>query len=607
MYAKNYSSRKYVVIGIFILITLIYLLRLFYLQVIDNSYKFSAENIVLRTVIQYPARGIIRDRNGNLMVYNDAAYDLMVIPRQAKNIDTLRFCELTGISVSEYIEKIKKAKRYSWYKPTVFIKQISKEEFGRINEELYRFQGFYAQSRTLRKYPLPIAGHLLGSIGEVNRREIEKDAFYRAGDYIGKSGIEKYYEKFLRGEKGSKLIEVDVHNREKGSYQNGKYDTLATPGKDLVLGIDAELQLYGEQLMKNKKGSIVAIDPKSGEILALISSPSFDPNLMIGRKRSENYGVLLNDTLKPLLNRAIGGTYPPGSTFKMINALVALQDGAIVSSTKFSCKGKLSRPIKCTHDHITPLALEEAITQSCNSYFWNTFKSTLNNNKYSNSHEGYKVWYENVISFGFGKKFNTDIPFELSGNIPTNEYYDKLYHGSWNSLTVRSLSIGQGEILVTPIQLANMMVIIANKGHYYKPHFLKEMEDIDSLKQKYSNRINTNIAPKYFDIVAKAMVEVFEGEHGTARWFKLDSIKQAGKTGTVQNPHGEDHSMFIAYAPVDNPQIAISVIVENGGFGSKWAAPIASLLIEKYLNGEINRTWVEKRMIEGDLIGRKDE
>lgn len=604
MYVKNYSSRKYVVIGIFVLITLIYIIRLFYLQIIDNSYKFSAENIVLRNVLQYPARGIIRDRNSNLLVYNDASYDLMVIPRQAKNIDTLEFCKLTEISIEEYKTQIKKAKKYSWYKPSVFIKQISKEDFGKINEELYRFPGFYAQSRTLRKYPFPIAGHLLGSIGEVNRRDIEKDNFYRSGDYIGKSGIEKYYERFLRGEKGSKLIEVDVHNRAKGSYKEGKYDTLASPGKDLALGIDAELQLYGEQLMQNKKGSIVAIDPKTGEILALISSPGFDPNLMVGRKRSENYGVLLKDTLKPLLNRAIGGTYPPGSTFKMINALVALQEGVISKETTFSCQGPLSRPIKCTHNHYSPLDLDGAITQSCNPYFWNTFKSILTNPKYNNSHEGYKAWYDNVVSFGFGKKFSTDIPFEVAGNIPSVEYYDRLYRGSWNALTVRSLAIGQGEILVTPIQLANMVVIIANKGYYYKPHFLKHMEDNDTLKSFYSKKIYTTIKPEYFNTVIKSLVEVFEGDHGTARWYQMDSIKQAGKTGTVQNPHGEDHSLFIAYAPVDDPQIALSVIVENGGFGSKWAAPIASLLIEKYLKGEIKRKRVEKKIIEGNLISK---
>ncbi len=604
MYSPNYKSRKYVIMGLFIIIGLLYISRLFYLQLINNSYKFSAENIVLRTVTQYPARGIIYDRNNNLLVYNDAAYDLMVIPRQAKNIDTLKLCMLAGITKSEYIEKIRAAKRYSYYKPSVFVKQISKADYGKLTEELYNFPGFYAQARTLRKYPLPIAGHMLGSIGEVNRRDMDKDDFYDIGDYIGKSGIEKYYEKYLRGEKGTKLIEVDVYNREKGSFKDGLFDTLAVPGKDLILGIDAELQYYGEQLMQNKMGSIVAIDPQSGEILALISSPAFDPNMMVGRSRSKNYGLLLNDTLKPLLNRAIAGTYPPGSTFKLVNALIGLQEGAVVRSTRFDCQGPLARPIKCTHNHETPLDLDGAITQSCNPYFWNTFKSILNLNRYKDSHEGYRAWYENVISFGLGTKFNTDIPYEVAGNIPSDKYFDKVYRGSWNALTVRSLAIGQGEILVTPIQLANMAAIFANEGHYFRPHFLREMEDDDSLRIKYTRKIQTTIDKKNFDIVRKSMVEVFEGEHGTARWFKMDSISQAGKTGTVQNPHGEDHSLFIAYAPVDNPQIAISVIVENGGYGSTWAAPIASLLIEKYLKREVSRKYLEKRIMEGNLLDK---
>jgi len=590
--------------GLFILIGLVYISRLFYLQLINNSYKFSAENIVLRSVTQYPARGIIYDRNNNLLVYNDAAYDLMVIPRQAKNIDTLKLCMLAGITKSEYIEKMRAAKRYSYYKPSVFVKQISKADYGRLTEELYNFPGFYAQARTLRKYPLPIAGHLLGSIGEVNRRDMEKDNFYDIGDYIGKSGIEKYYEKYLRGEKGSKLIEVDVYNREKGSFKNGLFDTLAIPGKDLILGIDAELQYYGEQLMKNKMGSIVAIDPKSGEILALISSPAFDPNMMVGRSRSKNYGLLLNDSLKPLLNRAIAGTYPPGSTFKLVNALIGLQEGAVVRSTRFDCNGPLSRPIKCTHNHETPLDLDGAITQSCNPYFWNTFKGILNLNRYKDSHEGYRAWYENVVSFGLGTKFNTDIPYEVAGNIPSDKYFDKVYRGSWNALTVRSLAIGQGEILVTPIQLANMAAIFANEGYYFRPHFLREMEDDDSLRIKYTRKIQTTIDKNNFDIVRKSMIEVFEGEHGTARWFKMDSISQAGKTGTVQNPHGEDHSLFIAYAPVDNPQIALSVIVENGGYGSTWAAPIASLMIEEYLKRKVERKNLEKRIMEGNLLDK---
>jgi len=588
--------------GVFILVALIYIIRLFYLQVIDNRYKLSAENIVLRYEKQYPARGNIYDRNGNLLVYNEALYDLMVIPGQVKEIDTNAFCDLLQIDRLEFEETMNRAKKYSYYKPSVFLKQISKEDFGAIQEKLYQFSGFYPSTRTLRRYPMPIAAHLLGNVGEVNPNEIEKDHYYQAGDYIGKSGIEKYYEHELRGIKGMKVLEVDVHNRVKGSYQNGKYDTLAVPGKDLVLSLDAGLQLYGEQLMKNKKGSIVAIEPKTGEILALVSSPGFDPNMLVGRERSENFELLLNDTLKPLLNRAVMGTYPPGSTFKMINALVALQEGAVTPNTSFTCQGKSSRPIKCTHNHKSPLQLEHAIQESCNPYFWNTFKNILNAPKYNDPKKGYEQWYQSIRSFGFGEKFNTDIPFEVGGNIPTVAYYDKVYNGRWNALTVRSLSIGQGEILVTPIQLANLVAIIANKGTYYAPHFLKKIEgaafDSTAVRKKFTTKVDS----KYFDFATGAMLQVFEGDHGTARYYKMDSIQQCGKTGTVENPHGKDHSMFIAFAPLENPKIAIAVIVENSGYGSTWAAPIASLLIEKYLTGQVKRKFYEKKMLEGDLI-----
>lgn len=603
MYSKDYSSRKNIIIGIFILIALSFVIRLFYLQIIDESYKLSADNIVLRNVREYPPRGLIYDRNGSLMVFNEAAYDLMIIPRQMKSIDTALICEITEIDKETFIQKIKKAKHYSYYKPSSFLKQISKKDIGKIQEKLYQIPGLYIQTRTLRQYPLPIAGHLLGSIGEVNRRDLEKDRFYRSGDYIGKSGIENYYEKYLRGRSGMSIVEVDVHNRVKGSYSNGNFDTVAEAGKDIYLGIDSQLQLYGEMLMQNKKGSIVAIDPTTGEILALISSPSYNPNLLVGRERSDNYSKLLNDSLIPLMNRATMGTYPPGSTFKMVNALVGLQEKSIRNSTEYYCQGPLSVPIKCTHNHDTPLDLSGAIEQSCNPYFWNTFKSILENPRYGNSQEGYKHWYKNVTSFGFGEKFKTDIPFEVSGNIPDNSYYDKLYRGSWNALTVRSLSIGQGEILVTPIQLANLSVIIANKGFYYPPHLLVKMEGAEEdFMPEFNEKQITTIDPDNFNIVRNAMLDVFEADHGTARWFALDSIKQCGKTGTVQNPHGEDHSIFIAFAPMDNPKIALTVIVENSGFGSTWAAPIASLMIEKYLLGKSNRPALEKRIKEGNLL-----
>jgi penicillin-binding protein 2 len=581
------------------------MIKLYFLQIANNKYINSADNLVLRTVIEYPQRGRIYDRNGKLIVYNDAVYDLMVIPRQVKDIDTARFCYLLNIDTVYFKKRMKKAIHYSRYKPSIFIKQLSKEEYARIEDKMYKFKGFFVQRRALRKYTLPVAGHLLGSVGEVNQRDLKRDSYYRQGDYIGKSGIERFYEKLLRGKKGSRIIQVDVHNRNKGSYQNGQYDTLARAGKNITLSIDAELQAYGEKLMQNKIGSIVVIEPKTGEILAMISSPTFDLNLLVGRQRSKNYTELLHDSLKPLMNRAVLGTYPPGSTFKMINALVALQEKAITPNTKFTCQGPESRPIRCTHHHVTPLALNEAIKQSCNPYFWNTYKSILNKPSLGGVHQAYEKWYNDIRSFGFGQKFNTDIPFEVRGNIPSRKYFDKVYRGSWNALTVRSLAIGQGEILVTPIQLANLAAVIANKGYYFPPHFLKHTVGEDSLMQKYSTKVNTAVKPKYFDIVQHAMREVFSKEHGTAHYYEVDSLQQCGKTGTVQNPHGEDHSLFIAFAPMDDPKIAVSVIVENGGFGSRWAAPIASLMIEKYLTGEVKRTRLEKRIIEGDLIHQK--
>ena len=602
MYKRDYSSRRFVIILIFIAVALIYVVKLYYLQVVENKYVTTAKGMTLRKVTEYPARGKIYDRNGNLIVYNDAVYDLMVIPRQVKNIDTAEFCRLLAIDTVFFKKQMSKAIHYSYYRPSIFIKQLSKEDFARIEDKMYEYKGFFVQRRSLRKYTKPVAAHLLGSVGEVNRRDLNKDKYYRQGDYIGKSGIERFYEDALRGKKGVKMLQVDVHNRVKGSYQNGKYDSVAIPGKDLKLSIDLDLQEYGEKLMQNKKGSIVVIEPKTGEILVMVSSPGFNPNDLIGRTRSKNYNKLLRDTLKPLMNRAISGTYPPGSTFKMINALVALQEKAIVPTTTFSCQGPLSHPIKCTHNHITPLQLNEAIKQSCNSYFWQVFNRLLNKPSLGGVKNAYEKWYNDIRSFGFGQKFNTDIPYEKRGSIPSREYYDKVYHKSWNALTVRSLSIGQGEILVTPIQLANLAAVIANDGYYYPPHFLKDAEGEDTLIRKFTTKVFTNVSSEYYEVIKKAMREVFEKEHGTAHYYEVDTLQQCGKTGTVQNPHGEDHSLFIAFAPMDNPKIAVSVIVENGGFGSRWAAPIASLIIEKYLTGTVKRKRLEKRIMEGNLI-----
>ncbi len=601
MIIKNYSARRNVILGIFITIGLIFLIKLFYLQIVDSSYKLSSQNNVLRYVTQYPARGMVYDRNGALLVYNEAAYDLMVIPGQVVDLDTLELAGLLGISRDQFRERMIKARRHSRFRPSVFLEQVAREDYNVIIEKMYRFEGFYFQPRTLRKYPRPIAAHILGDIGEVNQADIDRNPYYRSGDYIGKSGIEKFYEEELRGRKGLKVIMVDVYNREKGSFQEGIYDTMPQNGKSLTLGIDGDLQEYGEKLMQGKTGSIVAIDPVSGEILALVTSPSYDPNLLVGRIRGNNYNKLMNDSLKPLINRAIAGTYPPGSTFKMFNALVALQQGAITENSYFSCQGKGSLPIKCTHSHSSPLALKEAIEHSCNPYFWNTFRNTLTNPKYVNQKRAYENWYQTMIRFGLGHKFDTDIPFETPGNIPSVDYFDKLYRKSWNALTVRSLSIGQGEILVTPLQLANLAAMVGNRGYYYVPHLMREIEDDTVHAAKLRRRIESGIEARHFEVVREAMLDVFEGDHGTARRYYLPQVKAAGKTGTVQNPHGEDHSMFIAFAPYDNPQIALSVIVENAGYGSVWAAPIASLLMEQFLTDTITRPELEQRILEGTI------
>lgn len=594
----NYSHRKYVIGSAFILVAIILLIKLFIIQIVDDSYKQSSDNNTLRYITQYPSRGKIYDRNGRLLVYNDAVYDLMIIPSQAKNIDTASFCKLLNISNSTYNTYLSKAKRYSMITPSIFISQITKDEYGHIAEMLYRYPGFYFQTRSIRQYPLPIAAHTLGNIGEVTKPEMERDAYYKLGDYIGKSGIEKYYEKELRGEKGMKILVVDVHNREKERFMDGEYDTSPVHGADIILGLDAELQAYGEYLMAGKTGSIVAIEPSTGQILAMVSSPSYDPNVLVGRKRGVSYSELLNDPDKPLINRAISGTYPPGSTFKIINGLISLQSGAVTARTAYPCSGPESAPIKCTHYHSSPVRLYDAIENSCNPYFWYAFQDMMNSPRFKNQKEAYQFWYDNVTSFGLGRAVNSDIPFTVSGNIPQKGYYDKIYKGVWNAMTVRSLSIGQGEILVTPLQLANVAAAIGNEGFYYEPHYIKSFGDSGkSIDSTFLEKHVINIEKRHFKDVKKGMRSVFEGEHGTARWSKIDSITVAGKTGTAENPHGLDHSILMAFAPVDNPQIAIAVVVENAGFGSTWAAPIASLMIEKYIRGYVKRPNVEQRVL----------
>ena len=599
---KALSKRKYVIILIFYVTGLLFGLRLFYIQIIDRSYLLSANSNVLRHITQYPARGMIYDRNGKLLVYNEATYDLMVIPRQIKELDTLELCNLVGIDLPTFRERMKKIKDYSTYRPSVFEKQISKEAYGFLEEKLYKFQGFYVQPRTLRKYDKPVAAHTMGYVGEVSQEVCDKNPYYKSGDYIGISGIEKSYEEELRGVKGARIIMVDVFNREKGSFQEGKYDTVAVMGKNLYSTLDLSLQEYGEKLMSNKRGSIVAIEPESGEILTLVSSPSYDPNLLVGRVRSNNYTILAKDSMKPLFNRALQATYPPGSTFKLVHALIALHEGVLNIGTRYGCNAGYSSGsvhVGC-HKHGGPLNLLESIAQSCNGYFCNVFRTELDNRNFPNQAEGYRVWRQYVTSMGFGVKFDSDIPNILSGFIPKNEYFDKYYgKNRWRFLTLVSLSIGQGEILTTPLQLANLAATIGNRGHFYTPHIVKAIGNLKTPQQRFKNRFTVPIARQYYETVVEGMYQVVQA--GTAREFKMDSIPTCGKTGTAQNPHGKDHSIFIAFAPRNNPKIAISVIVENAGYGATWAAPIAFLMIEKYLKGEVVKKEVEERMINGRI------
>ena len=600
----TYSNRKYTVFAIFAFVGVVYIARLFYIQLIDQSFKLSANNNVLRYITEYPARGLIYDRNGKLLVYNEAVYDLMVIPKSVKSMDTADLCKLIGIDDSTFKSRLDKARQFSLYKPSFFEKQLTVQTYGNIQEKLYKFPGFYVQARTVRKYPTPIAAHTLGYIGEVSPEITLKNSYYKSGDYIGISGIEKSYEEVLRGIKGVRIKMYDVFNREKGSFQDGKYDTLAVPGKNLYTTIDADLQTYGEKLMKNKIGSIVAIEPSTGEILALVSSPTYDPNLLVGRIRTDNYNKLLADEFLPLFDRALMAMYPPGSVFKLVNGLIGLQEGVLTPETRYACGGGFSlgngKYVGC-HNHFSPTDLIQAIAISCNTYFCNVFRTIMNDKDFANTRESYVNWRNDVMSFGFGKKFNNDLPNELNGNIPSAEYYDKFFgKNRWYALNIISLAIGQGEIGITPLQLANLAAIVANKGFYYTPHIVKAIDQKNYFLTKYSNKNYTVVDSTYFPTIIEAMYQVVE--MGTATIAQLDGVQICGKTGTAQNPHGDNHSVFIAFAPKDNPRIVISVVIENAGYGATYAAPIASLMIEKYLYKTVKRLDVEASMINSDLM-----
>ncbi|MEY2969843.1 MAG: hypothetical protein RLZZ599_216 [Bacteroidota bacterium] len=591
------SSWYFVGIG---LILFVFLIRLFQIQILNDDYAARAERNATTAEKLYAPRGYIYDRNGVLMVGNSPAYDLLVAPYQIKDLDTAALGDLLQLSKEDIKERILEAKNYSYFRSSMFLKMLSKEEYAKIKAELSSFSGFHVQKRILRNYTMHGAGNVVGFIGEVNTEFIQENPSYSMGDLTGKSGIDKSYEEILKGENGRKYFVVDHRNRKLGSWQEGKFDEMPTPGMDVVSSIDLELQLYGEALMSGKRGAIVAIEPGSGEILALISAPVYDPNDLVGRIRSQNYTTLYYDSInKPLFDRGLLAEYPPGSPFKLIGALVGLQEGVITPNSNFSChhgyhSGSLHIACHCKGG---PMDLRRAISESCNNYFCTIYQKTID--KSGNSHEGMDRWSAHVKSFGLGQFLGNDMPTGRRGNIPDAAYYDKfLGYTGWKGTTSISNGIGQGELVATPIQLANMVSAIANRGYYYTPHIVKSIQG-EKLDSNFTTRKYTTIDPQHFEVVIEGMYDVFET--GTARLAKLPHITQCGKTGTAQNPHGQDHSIFVCFAPKDDPKIAIAVIIENGYWGSRWAAPIASLMTEKYLTDTITRPAMELRMIEGSL------
>ena len=591
----------------------IFMGRLFFLQVIDSKYRQNPLNNSAVTIkYAYPDRGFIYDRNSKLLVANQVSYDIMIIPKDVQPLDTLEFCKLLKITKEDFINRYYKTKNYSPRIPSIFVGQLSKEDYAFLQEKMYRFKGFYIQKRFLRQYPENTSANVLGYISEVNEGMLKNNSYYQLGELVGYHGIEKQYEKVLRGQKGVKFIQKNRFNKEIGPYKDGIYDTLSIPGKDITLTLDMALQMYAEKLMTGKRGGIVAIEPATGEILSLVSTPSYDPNMLVGRKRSKNSVLLFNDTIKkPMLDRGLQAQYPPGSPFKIINALIALQEDVITPTTGFNCYHgyKYGRGgfMKC-HCGIVgkPISLNTGIYRSCNAYFSNVYRRTIE--KYDNPVTGMDVWSNHVKSFGLGNYLGYDMPSGQKGLIPDSNLYNRYYpNHKWKAITTISNAIGQGEVLTTPIQLANMTAAIANRGYYFTPHILKRVGDSLNQNKKYTTRNYTSIDPQHFEPVIEGMLNVFE--LGTARGSKISDIQICGKTGTAENfkrINGErvqftDHSIFIAFAPKDNPKIAIAVFVENGYWGSRWAAPIASLMIEKYIKGSIGRERLEDRMLEGSL------
>jgi len=600
---KN-SNRKYIIRGAVVLIAVVFIIKLFSIQVLSTDYRDKAESNIVEREIRYPFRGLVYDRNGKLIVFNAPVYDLEVIPKEVELTDTLAFCQLFGISKEDFIEKIGKAKAYSYVKPSVFIKQISNKTFATVQDYLINYPGFRIQARTNRAYTHRSLANALGYIGEISRYQLEKDSinYYRQGDYVGLSGIESMYEKQLRGKRGVKYKMVNVRGIEKGSFKDGALDTLSIPGENLQSTIDIDLQEYAETLMMGKKGSVVAIEPKTGEVLTFVTAPSYDPNMLSGREYSKNYAKLLGDTAKPLFNRPLMGAFPPGSIFKTVQALIGLQEGVITPQTRFYC----DRSIIACHGPHSNEDLKGAIEVSCNPYFWHTYRKILNQNVSDNTfidtELGLENWRKHVMSFGMGRSLGIDLPHERGGYVPAPSLYDKIYGDNrWKFSTIYSNAIGQGELEIVPVQMANLAAIIANRGYYITPHLIKSIGEDGRPLEKYREKNYTTVDAKHFDVVVEAMHDVVERGTGSYR-AKLKGIEVCGKTGTVQNNKGEDHSVFIAFAPKDDPQIALAVYVENAGQGARAAAGISGLMIEKYLNGCTDRTQMEDYILKGDFI-----
>ncbi len=604
---QHFEQRQYLILGIIVLSGIIMLIQLFYLQIINEEYKVSALSNSQRHIIQYPPRGIIYDRDSNILASNKVAYDIMVIPGQIKPFDTCQFASHLNISVNEFKQRLMKASHYSYFKASVFFKLLSAREYASLQEYIHLYRGFYVQPRLVRDYPQKLAPHLLGDVGEVSQKVVDSDVYYQAGDYIGLNGLEKYYEKELRGEKGLKIYLVDAHNRIKESFHDGMYDKKTEAGKNLICTIDSRLQAYGNKLMQNKLGGLVAIETETGEILAMVSNPNYDPNILIGRKRGYYYDSLLLDDQRPLFNRAVNAAYPPGSTFKVAQAIIGLDEGVIDVNTGFPCNKAL---VGC-HSHPRANSIIQAIQYSCNPYFHQVFKRLIQRgyeeSVFKDSPIGLDLWKQKISSFGFGSRLDIGLPSVNPGFIPGSDYYNRLYgEYRWAFSTIYSLSIGQGEIGVTPVQLANFASIVANRGWYYTPHLVNNIQG-KGLESKYKQKHILPFDEKLYEPVIEGMNEAVNGDHGTAKLARIQDITLCGKTGTAENPHGEDHSIFMAFAPKENPKIAIAVYVENSGFGGTWAGPIASLMVEKYLLDTIQVKWKEDRILDANLIPQEEE